>query len=587
MRVTDRAGWGYVALFLAAYLWPQAGAGEWAVKSRVFAAVLAGLGGYAVLRGRASRGLAWPWLGLAGWLAATVLWSLDGPRSIVQVLAIAGAAAIVLFRWPVVSARMAARATLGLAVADSLLALMQRAALPPGTGLRVAGSFVNANHHAALACAGVGVAAAWVVTMRGRARWWAVAALVLLVGDVLTGGSRAGLLALAVIVVLARRWRPRGFRWAGWAVVFVAIIVAVASPNGAVRRLAAQAKGGEPRAFARAGMWDASLRMIRHSPMGGIGPGGFVEAWPGFRAREFAMFVTDYAHSEIMQVAVELGLIGLGLAIWGFACWWRIASRFSMADPDRYAAGAALAAFAIFALVDFPLHVPVLALLVVFLASSLAMSRKAIPTPSAVPARPVAMAAATVGLVAVWLACGASADLAYLDGARRVAGGDLAGARARFDLALAAEPAHPLALEAEAELDLTGPLTPGRLDRVRRLRPVWVAPLSTAFDRSLALGDSAGARRARAETVAVDPWGLTGELMDVTLAMKAGSLEFAARRIAEIATRWPGVFDVELLRADVATARGRPAEARGILREMDRRFPGSAAVRDRLAKVAR
>jgi hypothetical protein len=323
--------------------------------------------------------------------------------------------------------------------------------------------------------------------------------------------------------------------------------------------------------------------MLRDSPLAGVGPGAFGEAWPKYRPAKFAMFVTDYAHSEPLQLAVELGLIGLGLAIWAFACWWRLASRAGMADPDRYAAGAALTAFAVFALVDFPLRVPVLALLVIALAASLVTHRSPARAAPPLPPRLRAMAAATVGLVAVWLACGASADLAYLDGARRVAAGDLAGARGRFDLALAAEPAHPLALAAESELDLTGPMTPGRLDRIRSLRPGWVAPLSTSFDRAIAMDDSVGARRARAETVLLDPWGLIGELMDVRLALKAGSRELAARRIAEIGTRWPGVFDVELLRADVAIARGRRSEARGILRDMDRRFPGSAAIRDRLA----
>lgn len=88
----------------------------------------------------------------------------------------------------------------------------------------------------------------------------------------------------------------------------------------------------------------------------------------------------------------------------------------------------------------------------------------------------------------------------------------------------------------------------------------------------------------RATALSLDPHGLTGELMEVSLAMHAGSLAFASRRIAEIRTSWPGVFDVELLAADVEAARGRRDAARTILRGMAARYPWSAAVRDRLAR---
>ena len=89
--------WVFLILVAAAYLLPQETAGEWAVKSRLVAGAVVVLGGTAVLRGGSGAGLAWVWLALGGWTALAALWSLDAVGSLTQALAIAGAAAIVIF----------------------------------------------------------------------------------------------------------------------------------------------------------------------------------------------------------------------------------------------------------------------------------------------------------------------------------------------------------------------------------------------------------------------------------------------------------------------------------------------------------
>jgi hypothetical protein len=408
-----------------------------------------------------------------------------------------------------------------------------------------------------------------------------MAALAWMAADVAQGGSRAGVLALVTMAVLVAWWRPAGFRWAAWGVCMALVAAPLAMPSGIVHRVGEELRGGEPGAFARTRIWGVALSMVRAAPLGGVGPGAFGEAFPAYRPAAFAVFSGDYAHSEPLQAAAELGVIGFGLAAWGFACWWKLARRAAMRDPDRCAAGAALAAVGVFAAVDFPLHVPVLALVATGLAAALAGPGVFSRRPS-VPRWPVL---ATGLLVALWLASGAAADLAYRDGLGRQLEGDQDGARRRFDLALAADPAQAMALEALAELDPAGPLTPGRLAAVRRLRPAWVPPLSTAFDRAVMRDDMDEARRIREAARAVDPWGLGGDLMDVTLEMKAGSFAVAARRIADIQARWPGSFDAALLGVDVDIARGRRDVARGRLRAMEARFPGSFAIRARLARL--
>jgi hypothetical protein len=238
-------------------------------------------------------------------------------------------------------------------------------------------------------------------------------------------------------------------------------------------------------------------------------------------------------------------------------------------------------ALVVFAAVDFPLHVPVLALVGAALAVSTAAPARAVPV------RLGFRAAAVGACMALWLASDAAADLAYLKGAARVSAGDLAGATSEFGRALFVQPAHALSLEGLAEVDPGNVSAPERLASARRLRPAWTAPVMTAFDRALAAGDSGAAARAREESFVLDPEGLEAGIMGVRLALHAGSRELAARQARELAARWPGSFDAALLLADIEIDRGRREEARRILDTLRKGFPGSAAVRERLGRLAR
>lgn len=267
------------------------------------------------------------------------------------------------------------------AVFQSLLVLGQAVFLHAD---RPAGTFYNPNFLAGfLAAALVLVVGGQVFPPPGSERHRA-ARLVPAVGEgtlvfaaLLSTGSRGGALALlaGMLLLLAlRSWKV------ATGVLLAAFIALLAIPNPLFQRLRALPHT-DNFAFTRIAVWKSALAMMLDHPWVGIGLGQYeyVSTRYAFPIEtHWAKYtrVAENAHSEYLQAGAELGVPGILVALGVVVLMSRAAYARLRALP-RAAWGpiatllAAGATIAVQAAVDFPLHTPSSAVLLLLLAAGL------------------------------------------------------------------------------------------------------------------------------------------------------------------------------------------------------------------------
>jgi putative inorganic carbon (HCO3(-)) transporter len=212
---------------------------------------------------------------------------------------------------------------------------------------RLTGAIGEANELASVLVAGFAIAAGLaLVSKRSPAlRLAALGAAPGCVGGVLFSHSRAGLLALAVVLVasifVAGRWRGRAALVALIAALgAVVYFSAFASPQA--REHVTRVSGGT----GRADLWTIAWRMTEDKPLTGVGAGNFQLVSPqyllepGVIARDdFVLDQPKQTHNIYLQVLAELGLPGLLLfgSIIGFSlyCAAGAARRFRALGDSR------------------------------------------------------------------------------------------------------------------------------------------------------------------------------------------------------------------------------------------------------------
>ena len=204
---------------------------------------------------------------------------------------------------------------------------------------------------------------------RHRAVWWAATAL--LAGVVLGTRTITGALALAAgALVIGWRAAPPRRRLAiaaGLALATVGVF-ALTPLAGRVRTAVTEVKSGGLIRLAsfRGAAFAAAGAMLAARPLTGVGFGLFEANSFRFqsldalaaRGRDLGL-VTGFgeAHDEPLQYAAETGLLGLVLAIAGFAFAWRRGARGGgVLDPAPLAAAAL-----VLSLAQFPLHLAAIA----------------------------------------------------------------------------------------------------------------------------------------------------------------------------------------------------------------------------------
>ena len=203
---------------------------------------------------------------------------------------------------------------LPLAAAAVVVAVAVLAECAGAGRLRMGGLYVNPNVAAALLVPAVPALAA-VLAPWGRRL--TVVAMLLAAAGVVGTGSRAGLLALVVVIGLLL---PRGrLRTAGVAAVVIAAGLLLAW------RFAA---APDALAWHRVEIWRALWALVVEAPLTGVGPGWLEEATGAVRiAHEGGIarwgHVIGSAESTPYGLLVRTGLVGLGFAAAAAVVWWR------------------------------------------------------------------------------------------------------------------------------------------------------------------------------------------------------------------------------------------------------------------------
>ena len=205
----------------------------------------------------------------------------------------------------------------------------------------------------------------------------AVAEGTLLLVALLTTGSRGGALALASGLLLLLAMRSWKIAAAAFSTACVALL---AIPNPLLQRLQSLPQT-DNFAFTRLAIWKSAWSMMLDHPWVGIGLGQYeyISTRYAFPIEtHWAKYtrVPENAHCEYLQAGAELGVPGLLVALgviallgWASVARLRTLPRASWGPiATLLAAGAAIA---VHAAVDFPLHTPSSALLLVLLAAGL------------------------------------------------------------------------------------------------------------------------------------------------------------------------------------------------------------------------
>jgi O-antigen ligase len=259
------------------------------------------------------------------------------------------------------------------AIASGPHALMSDPFVPPL-------GYANANG----ALYGQGVAAAAIVATAAQRTLtkglFGVLALVLL-GLTVASGSLAAAVLAAGILVAALAARRLGYRFVLFAPLLAVAGVVITVVVGMTHDAPAVPVLERALTERRAVLWQEALTMFAAQPVFGIGPGMFAVTSPTALANPDA----QWAHSAHLQIAAEIGLLGVLLFIavflWAYAGLYR-----SRQDLVVVVIGTAAAtAFTVQATMDYLLHFPALVLIVALLVG-LASSRMSSTSDSDTPA---------------------------------------------------------------------------------------------------------------------------------------------------------------------------------------------------------
>ncbi len=258
------------------------------------------------------------------------------------------------------------------------------------------GTFINRNHYALLLnlsmCLGVGflyyrslhilrgqnLTFRRVISAPGSAKlawimlWPALMGLALIFSM-----SRMGILALVgciCVMIVSGRFSQETKRTKILGAILICIILGMAAYAGLDAVLVryediTQAVNLEKD---RIPIWRDAWKMVPGRLIFGDGLGTFQWLFPAYERME-PDTPAKYAHNDYLQALIEIGIIGLALALWAFAASWRAAVRNVRRAKDPLVRGiglaslGALTAIALQEITDFSLYIPGVAVLTAIL----------------------------------------------------------------------------------------------------------------------------------------------------------------------------------------------------------------------------
>ncbi len=193
-------------------------------------------------------------------------------------------------------------------------------------GGAIYGPYVNRNHYAGLMemLAPFPLVLAASRLTNGNRKILVAGIAALMAASVFLSGSRGGMLAfgaqMVVLTVLLVRKRQEGWKQPLMLGLFLALVIGFLvwlGGNELTQRLVSihteahqEISGGVRVSIDRDG-----LRMLAKKPLLGWGLGTFPVVYPQFRSF-YTTFFVNQAHNDYLQMLVETGLVGFGIAIW-------------------------------------------------------------------------------------------------------------------------------------------------------------------------------------------------------------------------------------------------------------------------------
>ena len=206
----------------------------------------------------------------------------------------------------------------------------------PRIGGWIYGPYVNHNHYAGLMELLVPIP---LVLSLGRLvpekeRIAAGIAAAIMVGTIFLSGSRGGMLAIfvelvvfAVVLVRQRRGLRIAIAVAAFAVVLVGMLTWLGGKDLTSRfsSISTEARS-EISGGTRLSIDRDTIQMFQHRPVLGWGLGTFPVVYPQFRSFYTNFFVNE-AHNDYLQLLSEMGLLGFGMMVWFLIVVYRNALR--------------------------------------------------------------------------------------------------------------------------------------------------------------------------------------------------------------------------------------------------------------------
>jgi O-antigen ligase len=288
----------------------------WGLAAVVAASLAASIAG--LVAGRARRFPKSLFIPLAAVVAAqlaALAWAVHPAGAVFSVLATLAAYVVLLAATEVLPERGTRRAFLACylisaAAASAFACVLSLAKLPPAMFAyehgRASGTFLQPNEFAGYLLFVIPIALAQAAAPRWLRALGRVTAAVCLAGLVLSV-SRAAIIGLALALLIFMR---QFGRWAvtGYAAIAATGLVALAT---VFRNVAHDPSENA----ARLAVWGGALRMAQRFALTGVGPFGFHLVYPNFRLPQYSVDEV-HAHSLVLQLLVEYGVLGLAAIAW-------------------------------------------------------------------------------------------------------------------------------------------------------------------------------------------------------------------------------------------------------------------------------
>ena len=248
---------------------------------------------------------------------------------------------------------------------------------------RYGATFVNPNHLAAFLVMLVPLALAQAFLGRGNPVQRIVAgyAALMMLGGIAVTMSRGGWIGAAAAVAIFSLWLLRRPQYRIPVAVLMAVVgigaavFLVQSEKARARVDALTESGRKDSGLFRAWIWKPAFRMWSDHRLLGVGPGQFDSRFPAYRTPTTPLS-PKHVHNEYLELLVEYGAVGTGIAALGMAAFGygllrtsrhveRGSSDLGVKQSNRtafFAGGVAgLGGLAIHCIFDFNLHIPAIA----------------------------------------------------------------------------------------------------------------------------------------------------------------------------------------------------------------------------------